>query len=230
MNRSRLNFALDAISLLLMLALLETGLVIRYLLPPGRQGGHGLTLWGWDRHQWGELHFWVAASLTGLMVVHVALHWTWVCGVTRRLLRVSSTAPMAARANLYGGVFLTLVLLVTGGLLWTSARAVTPGAADEPGVRKMQRSAEAGHGAGLHKMSAGARSHEREDESCAHEAGPHLRGSMTLGEAAEAAGVPVQTVLQRLDLPAHVPNDERIGRLARSHGLDMTTVRAALVP
>ena len=81
MQRQLLNFFVDLVALLAMLGMVATGLMIRYLLPPGSRGGHGLTLWSLDRHEWGDIHFWLAVALLTLLVLHVALHWEWVCAV-----------------------------------------------------------------------------------------------------------------------------------------------------
>jgi len=118
MKRNRLNLILDTLSLLVLLAMIETGLVMRYILPPG-SGERRMTLWGWSRHDWGDLHFWLSVGLAGLMVVHVALHWQWVCTVTRQWLRggtpsVAGTGPL--RGTAYGLVFASFVLAATGGL------------------------------------------------------------------------------------------------------------------
>ena len=46
-----INFVIDLISLLVLLALAATGLLLKYVLPPGSRGGRGLRLWGMDRHE-----------------------------------------------------------------------------------------------------------------------------------------------------------------------------------
>ena len=91
MVRNRLNYCVDALALL---GLLTTGWVIHYTLPAGTGGrGRGVawTLWGWTRHNWGDLHFWLAIGVVGLLLVHVVLHWGWVCATTQSLLRARST-------------------------------------------------------------------------------------------------------------------------------------------
>jgi len=37
-----------------------------------------LTLWGLGRHDWGEIHLWLATVMIVLVVVHIWLHWGWV--------------------------------------------------------------------------------------------------------------------------------------------------------
>jgi hypothetical protein len=31
-----------------------------------------------DRHQWGQIHFWIAVVLMGTVALHLLLHWSWV--------------------------------------------------------------------------------------------------------------------------------------------------------
>ena len=58
--------------------MLSTGFILRYRLPPGGRGGRGLETWGWDRHEWGDLHTWIAYTVCGLVVLHLILHWNWL--------------------------------------------------------------------------------------------------------------------------------------------------------
>ncbi len=55
-----------------------TGLLLVFRLPPGSRGGRGLDVLGWDRHAWGDLHFYVACGVVALLVVHLLLHLTWL--------------------------------------------------------------------------------------------------------------------------------------------------------
>jgi hypothetical protein len=129
-NRSRLNFTIDLLTLLLMLLMIVTGLVIRYVLPPGsggRGGGWGLVVLGMDRHDWGGLHFWLSVGLVVLLLVHVALHWSWVCGIVRRWLRRdhSPRGKLSNRAlNLSGVGFLVVLALLVAGFIYASSGGV----------------------------------------------------------------------------------------------------------
>jgi hypothetical protein len=59
--------------------MLATGFIIRYRLPPGsRGGGHGQSIWGWSRHDWGDAHAWLGYAVCALVVLHLALHWKWL--------------------------------------------------------------------------------------------------------------------------------------------------------
>ena len=89
MRRATLNFVVDVISFIDLLCLAFTGLIIKWILPPGT-GGYGRLLhegrgrieieefWAMTRHEWGDIHFYLAALFVLLMAVHIFLHWTWI--------------------------------------------------------------------------------------------------------------------------------------------------------
>src|SRR4051794_18528135 len=59
MNRTTLNFVVDTAAFVGFVLLTTTGVLMHYLLPPG--SGHRTTIWGLDRHDWGQVHFWISA-------------------------------------------------------------------------------------------------------------------------------------------------------------------------
>jgi hypothetical protein len=74
---------IDAVAFAGFVFLASTGVLMRYVLPPG--SGHFSTVWGLDRHEWGGLHFWIAICFFGTLALHLVLHWNWVvCVVTGR--------------------------------------------------------------------------------------------------------------------------------------------------
>ena len=80
------NFWTDVVLFSQMLALLVTGVILKYGLPPGSGRGHGWgrhhggprELLGLRRHEWGDVHFWIAVSLVAVLLLHLALHWGWI--------------------------------------------------------------------------------------------------------------------------------------------------------
>lgn len=78
-----LNFAIDSVSFFAFVLLITTGVLMRYLLPPG--SGRISTIWGWNRHEWGDIHFWIAIIFFSILALHLILHWDWVvCRVRGR--------------------------------------------------------------------------------------------------------------------------------------------------
>ncbi len=76
MQKAKLNFVVDTVAFVAFVFLTATGVLVRYVLPPG--SGHFSTLWGMDRHEWGKLHFWIAVVLMAILGFHLFLHWRWV--------------------------------------------------------------------------------------------------------------------------------------------------------
>ena len=83
MKRTNLNFIIDVIAFIGFVMLTTTGVLIRYILPPG--SGRYSTIWSFDRHQWGDLLLWISIVFFSVLTVHLVLHWRWImCVVTGR--------------------------------------------------------------------------------------------------------------------------------------------------
>jgi len=105
MKHSSLNFIIDLIALLNLLALAFTGFVMKYILPPGTgglgrklHGGAGREqikdLWSLGRHDWGGIHFYLALLFLILMAVHIILHWNWIKNYLKSLLGSSQKSGL----------------------------------------------------------------------------------------------------------------------------------------
>ena len=87
MSRTILNFWLDFTLLIVFLAVLWSTYVIRFVFPPGT-AAKDWNLWGSTYDQWTELQFWLISIFGLAVLLHVMLHWTWVCGViTSKILK-----------------------------------------------------------------------------------------------------------------------------------------------
>jgi len=80
-TRTSTNFWLDVVSLAVMTGLAATGGLIRFVLTAG--SGHFHELFGWNRHDIGQLHFDLAVAAIALLALHVLLHWSWICCFAR---------------------------------------------------------------------------------------------------------------------------------------------------
>ena len=201
MKRNTLNFWVDFISFLVMSGLIWTGLLIHYVLPPGTGGQHSgrkLTLLGLGRHDYGDIHFYMALAMIGLMVIHVWLHWAWVCGTVNKLL--GTKAAGSARRAVYGvAVLVVMVALICGSLFWIKSRVNPANRADE-----QENIAHQSHSATL------------------------ISGQITLVQAAKICGLSTEELVFQLQLPAEVDVNERLGRLKRRYGFEIEDVRKIL--
>ena len=145
MKQNTLNFWVDLASLIVLLALVFTGFLIHYVLPPcdsctgadcsikslpscgsctssacSIEGKPAIkaepTLWGLGRHDYGNIHFKLALAVISLMLIHIILHWSWVCTTIGNMLNVKFNR--FGRNNLYGIVLLVLIIILFAGSLY----------------------------------------------------------------------------------------------------------------
>ena len=95
MKRTQLNFGIDAAAFVGFMLLLATGLLLEYQLPAGSGGLQGrgsgrgtgeqqiALLWGWTRHDWGQIHYWIAVVCMAVLALHLVLHWKWILAVVK---------------------------------------------------------------------------------------------------------------------------------------------------
>lgn len=211
-TRTSLNFWIDVASLAVMIGLAATGGLIHFVLPAG--SGHFYALCGWDRHDIGQVHFYLAVAAIALLALHVLLHWSWVCCIVSKA--VGREAPSRRARTAWGGVvLLAIVVFLVGGLWWASSMVQELA----PGGRGQDRRAHVGRGSTF----AADPGHETHLDECP--AGAAIDGRTSLGAAATMCGLSVAQLLQELALPASIDPEERLGRLKRRHGLDLLAVR-----
>jgi hypothetical protein len=222
MKRTAVNMVVDAAAFVAFVLLVSTGLLVRYQLPPGSgdptRGGLGrgamsrpiTLLWGLSRHQWGDIHYWIALALVAILAVHLVVHWKWIVCVARGQKTDASGLRLGLGAvGLAAVALFALMPLLSGtqsvprSVLWqetTRGEAATGG---EQGDNLSGRQGQRGGGGSL-------------------------RGSMTLREAADEYQVPVAVAAQRLGLPEDVSPEARLGQLGQQYGFRMGDARRAL--
>lgn len=216
MKRTTANFLVDAVAFVAFVLLTATGLVERYLLPPGT--GHFRALWGMNRHQWGQIHFWIAVTLMAALALHVLLHWKWLVTVVRG--RRPETSGWRVALGAVG--LLGLLGLSVAPFLGVIEPTGTPGHRYQD--TQQQRAAEQTN----REQPASPRRKDVADENRslhAGKTGPHIQGSMTLAELEKTTGVAVEIVLRELELPSDVPHEEKLGRLSHQYTFEIDDVR-----
>jgi hypothetical protein len=130
LRRPTLNFLVDALAFAGFVFMVSTGVLMRYVLPPG--SGRRTVVWGLDRHDWGTLHFWIAAVFLAVLACHLLLHGRWIVSVLRGRPRQGSGGRVAL-----GVVGLLAVLALAGAPLVSPVERVAPdgsGPAHDPGA------------------------------------------------------------------------------------------------
>lgn len=102
MNKTRLNYMLDAVIALAFLLASVSGIAFLFMGSGGYQGGRNAafarTWLGLARDTWDDLHTWTALIMIVGVVLHIILHWKWIVCVTRDLLKSMREARAKAEA------------------------------------------------------------------------------------------------------------------------------------
>ncbi len=128
MSRTVVNFFLDATLLLLLAMLAATAVVVQYVFPPGTSSA-GWMLWGYSYNAWSRMHFGLTCVFALGVLVHVMLHWTWVCGVVfgKLLRRKDRLADLDdGIRTLYGVATLITILVLIGIFVAAANLAIEP--------------------------------------------------------------------------------------------------------
>jgi len=140
MDKSKLNFIISALMFLCLMAMAGLGFLMKFVLLPGRKAmaEYGrpveLTYLGWDRHDWGDLHSYLAFALLSLLAFHLILHRKKLRGLFERLI----PSPRM-RTRLAFGFLIICVLLAYFPFL------ITPRVEDKGGRgRRLRSEMEAG--------------------------------------------------------------------------------------
>lgn len=121
-SRTAVNFLLDLALLVVFLTLAWVSAVLRFVFPAGTSAA-GWTLWGRGFDDWSAAQFALLCVLALGVLLHLMLHWSWVCGVVASRLsrwRGKSIRPDDGVQTLYG-VGLLIVLVNIVGLLLAAA-------------------------------------------------------------------------------------------------------------
>ena len=203
MKRTATNFWLDLASFIVMVGLALTGGITHYVLPSGT--GNWLALFGLGRRDYGQIHFYLGFSVVILLALHLAMHWSWLCGFVAK--RLGKESPGRRARRLAGvGVVAAVALLLVGGLAWASLLV------------------EERFGQGERRRGAVPESTPHQDEeNCP--AAAAINGRMTVEEAAAVAGLSPVDLLRALRVAHPVAPQERLGRLKRRFGFSIEDVR-----
>lgn len=124
-SRTAVNFLLDTILLVVFLALVWVSVVVRFIFPAGTSAA-GWMLWGHGYDEWSAFQFALLCTFALGILLHLMLHWSWVCGVVSNRLsrwRARTLRLDDGTQTLYGVGLLIVVLNLIG--LAVAAAALT---------------------------------------------------------------------------------------------------------
>lgn len=116
MSMAFINVWLDA-GLLFTVAFVGWVTAMLQVVFPAPTSADGWVLWGLSFDQWRDAQFFSLCLFAGLVLVHVMLHWNWVCSViATQVLR--RNRPDSGMQTIYGvAILIVLLNLIVGGII-----------------------------------------------------------------------------------------------------------------
>ena len=135
MRKSTLNAIVDALLVVSMVSVAFMGVLLGFFVGRGDVPQAEKYVWGFHRHDWGDLHLIFSLILVGLVILHFVLHIDWLRRTSRRLL------------GLHWVVSLLILLVITAGILFAfiGLKRAHPGDWEHEELRSGE-----GRGRGLH--------------------------------------------------------------------------------
>jgi len=203
MAKNKTNLTIDTIGYLSFVVLLGTGVIMKYVLVPGsrREAGDPTTLWGWTRHEWGDVHFWAAVVFITAVVIHVWLHWRWLVSTLGNYAKIKTSLGVLAAVII---PFLIAMIPLAG-----------PRGFEEEEQHRLR----GGHGqSSIQQEGYGNRGGRGSSDI-------RVRGRDTLEDVAGMSGIPVEAILKEAGLPSDTPPNVRLSVLREQYGLEMSELR-----
>jgi hypothetical protein len=222
MKKNEWKYLVDTLLIISTAGMALIGFLMELIIPEGPvKGSASKYFLGLHRHQWGKVHFILAAAFIVLLVVHLALNWDWIkCMAKKFFKKVWGPALILTPLLAFLVIFLFWFLLPKN---W---------AADEDhgrGSGGRNREAPAGSpGTEVPgKIEGKAKSAARDDH--ATESVPFdINGQMTLLDIEAKSGVPAGRIAAEIGLPTGAPHGETLGKLRKEYGFTMSRVREAV--
>lgn len=117
MSRASVNFILDCFLLVAFLFVLWTSILLRAIFPDPTQAD-GWTVWGLTYDTWATIQFGALAVLALAILLHLILHWAWICGFLAHKLSIMRKRPIQrpndSLITVYGVCTLIVVFVLLG--------------------------------------------------------------------------------------------------------------------
>ncbi|MFI5456300.1 MAG: DUF4405 domain-containing protein [Isosphaerales bacterium] len=105
------NFWLDAMLLFLLFVQGLLSAILQFVFPDPTIAD-GWTLWGLTYDQWHDVQFGSLCLLAFGVLIHVMMHWNWVCSVIATQIVRTRGRPDEAMQTIYGVATLIVILHV----------------------------------------------------------------------------------------------------------------------
>ncbi|MFC2125813.1 DUF4405 domain-containing protein [Bacteroidota bacterium] len=241
-KKSSLNLLVDILSYVSFVLLATTGFLMYFVLPSGT--GFRYQVWGLDRHQWGDVHFWASIFFLATILLHLILHWRWIW----IMIRGKGNTGISRRgiAGITGSVIVLILfsLPLLGPIQQNDSRGYRALRKEIPVKRNnippekedyiQDEIRDDRRGGRYRTQSNDVQLPAHEDDCLEIGSGRQgfgnspIRGNMSLQEVSDNTDVPVDHIIAKLQLPKNVSRYENLGQLRRTYGFHMQDVRQAV--
>ncbi|MFW6131472.1 MAG: DUF4405 domain-containing protein [Candidatus Aminicenantaceae bacterium] len=225
--QSKINFVIDALMFIVMMAIGGIGFLMKFILVPGSErweiygSNVDLFFWGMDRHQWGAIHLTLAYVLLGLLSLHIIFHWNQIKSMFCNLIHKKSSRVILT----FIFVPLSIVLLLFA--FFVNFDVVEP------------KRGEGGHSVELSRPRNNKSSiqYKEEDgsisssgdtgqkkEKSRQESGLQVDGSITLNQIENTYNIPAESIKEFLGIPSNTSDYENLGNLKKIYDFHMSDV------
>jgi len=221
--RSKINFMIDALMSLVLLAITGFGFLMKYVLIPGKDRmahfGRNVDLYflGMDRHEWGVIHLILGYVLLGLLVLHLALHWKLIQSLFRRLIR--TTVWHVPVISIF--LILCVFLLIFPFLIYIEVREAAQGGHHHGHDIAVEETASAAFST---STTLSGSNQSRHTDQTSMDSSIELHGRLTLAQVSDIHQIPVSDILNGLKIPGTVSVTETLGHLRKHYHFHMSDV------
>ena len=213
MSKPQWNYLVDVLMFSLMGAMIFIGVLMGFFITSGPMVDEGSKyFWGLHRHQWGDIHAILSFGFVALFTIHLVLHWSWIKGSTRKLLRLPSSLVV---------VLLLPALVILAA--WSFSEKDSP-AYSGYGTRA---GSTIGRVAETPASPPPPENVAAEEDTTEEKKGKkvEINGRMSLADIETATGLKAGEIAEKLGLPGDAPRDQKLGQLRRRYGFQLQQVR-----
>jgi len=232
MKKTTWHYLTDLILFISIGGLIIIGIIMAFFTSSGPQveeaSKYFLNL---HRHQWGDIHFYFSIVFILFLVIHLVLEWRWIKGKTRKLFGNLWFLAFTA-AFLFIILFLSWHFLPKGsgayeaygkrrgnGFFQTQTKGQDIRKEESPFQIKNNGGSRKGGKKEHEEKRVVGRETKQADETII------ITGQLTLNDIEEKTGISSRTIADKLDLPASISLNERLGRLRKRYLFNMQDVR-----
>ncbi|HRT48317.1 MAG TPA: DUF4405 domain-containing protein [Bacteroidales bacterium] len=247
-NLSKINFLIDIIMFIILMAIAGLGFLIKFVILPGYKVnevyGSNIELWflGLDRHQWGSIHLYLSLFFLFLLFLHIVLHWKMIICLFRNMFSGVITRIVLSVLISLSVFFALIPFFIKPEINQFQGRNMRHKAsiknlesnykAPEMLITedKTKSNPENDTEAGLHQnliYNDKTKTLEDSDKEGSHGKRyeyPDINGSMTLREVAEKYNISLEELTGAIKIPGEYA-DERLGRLRKKYQFDLNDLR-----